>query len=76
MRIELATYADKQRDVQQGQALRKIARKVVEGALEGDKDAWKEIGDRLDGKPTQAITGPDDGPLQVDATVTFVKAEG
>ncbi len=27
--------------------------------------ALNEIGDRLDGKPAQAITGPDNGPLQI-----------
>jgi len=41
--------------VPQGQALAKIADKVVSLALAGDKDAWKEIGDRLDGKPSQSI---------------------
>lgn len=36
-------------------ALVKIAEKVVDSALEGNMLAIKEIGDRLDGKPAQAI---------------------
>jgi hypothetical protein len=28
---------------------------VVEKAIAGDKDATKEIGDRLDGKPAQSL---------------------
>ena len=39
-------------------ALFNIALKVVEKALEGDVTMIREIGDRLDGKPAQAITGP------------------
>jgi hypothetical protein len=37
--------------VKAGEALDRIAFKVVECALDGDKDAWAEIGNRLDGKP-------------------------
>jgi hypothetical protein len=35
--------------------LRALARKLVETGLEGDLAALREIGDRLDGKPSQAI---------------------
>lgn len=34
-----------------------LARKLVEQALEGDIAALKEIGDRLDGKPSQVVQG-------------------
>ena len=39
-----------------------VADQVIRAASEGDKDAWKEIGDRLDGKPKQQteITGGED----------------
>jgi hypothetical protein len=37
------------------QALDKLADKLVALGLEGDVAAMREIGDRLDGKPTQAI---------------------
>ena len=52
-------------DVPQGQALFKIATKVVQQALEGDPTAWQEIGNRLDGKPAQALqlSSDDDKPL-------------
>lgn len=33
--------------------LSKIADKVILAAAEGDKDAWKDIADRFDGKPAQ-----------------------
>jgi hypothetical protein len=64
LRAALAQY--KAKGVPEGQALRKLAEKVVAQALEGNKDAWKEIGDRLDGKPAQAITGEDGGPVTVE----------
>lgn len=43
-----------------------IADQVVADAYAGDKDAWKEIAERIDGKVAQSITGPDDGPLIVE----------
>lgn len=38
-----------------GEALRLIAETTVERACAGDKDARKEIADRLDGKPTEFL---------------------
>lgn len=35
--------------------LSKIAQKVVEAAMEGDMQAIKEIGDRIDGKAPQSL---------------------
>ena len=64
LRLALKTYK-RLPDVPRGHALRTIAHRVVAGALEGDKDSWQEIGNRLDGKPAQAITGADGGPLQI-----------
>lgn len=54
------------RGVKRGQALRKIALKVVDRAVKGDREAWAEIGCRLDGKPAQAfeIGGLDGGPIE------------
>lgn len=49
-----------------GKKLDVIAKKVVEMAVAGDMQAIKEIGDRLDGKSVQAITGEDGGPLTVE----------
>ena len=47
-------------------ALRLIARRVVDKALEGDMTAAKEIGDRLDGKPVQGVQGEIDGSLTIE----------
>lgn len=44
-------------EVKRGEALRKIAEKVVEHALLGSKDAIAEIANRLDGKPTEYVEG-------------------
>lgn len=52
--------------VRKGLALREIARKLIDTALEGDMQAIKEIGDRLDGKPVQAVTGEGGGPLTIE----------
>jgi len=45
------------RAVVQGDAekLRQIAEKLIHMASEGDMQAIKELGDRLDGKPSQAL---------------------
>ena len=59
--------------------LRLAATKLVDKAVEGDIGAMKEMGDRLDGKPAQALehSGPSGEPLQthgvlvVPATVTM-----
>lgn len=50
-------------DLKAGEALDRIAQNVVIAALGGDWDAIAEIGNRLDGKPAQAITGEDGGPI-------------
>lgn len=42
------------------------ARATVRAAATGDQHAAKEMGDRLDGKPPQAIVGDDDAdPIRV-----------
>ena len=38
-----------------GEALRLIAEVTVQRAMAGDKDARKEIADRMDGKPTEFL---------------------
>jgi hypothetical protein len=47
--------------------LRKLARKTFDLAFEGDVAAIKEIGNRLEGTPMQAvqISGDEDAPLQI-----------
>jgi hypothetical protein len=41
-----------------------LADKLIAAADAGDQWALKEIGDRLDGKPAQAITGEGGGPIE------------
>lgn len=45
--------------------LQKVAKKFIEAAEEGESWAMKELGDRVDGKATQAVelSGPDGQPL-------------
>lgn len=50
--------------IQDGDRLRKIVEKTYRMAEEGDMQAIKEIGDRLDGKPHQTIAA------EVDSNVT------
>lgn len=59
-------------DVDAGLAI--IADKVVKAAAEGDKDCWKDIADRLDGRPAQAVTlsGDEENPVELRARVEFI----
>jgi hypothetical protein len=50
---ELLQFEDGKLGVKQGEASRKIARKVVEMALDGDKWAVEFIADRTEGKAQQ-----------------------
>lgn len=45
--------------------LRQIADRLVAEALKGESWAIQQIGDRIDGKPAQALVGEEDGPLTV-----------
>lgn len=47
-------------------ALDALAEKLLLLADAGDISALKELGDRIEGKPAQAITGADGGPLQIE----------
>ena len=44
-------------------ALNLIADQVVKAALNGEKWAIEEVGNRMDGKPAQAIVGEPDQPI-------------
>lgn len=48
------------------EALDDLAEKLLTLCQEGDMSALKELGDRLDGKPTQAteLSGPNGGPVE------------
>ena len=51
---------------EKGKRLRQAAEKLLDAAAAGDDWAIKELGDRLDGKPAQAIVGADNGPLVIN----------
>ena len=59
----LAQY--KEDGVPRGEALNRIAERVVRQALAGDKDCIAEIANRLDGKAVQGIAIAQDGPLTI-----------
>ncbi len=62
-------------DTSDGQPyLTRVAESVVAAAINGDMQAAKEIGDRLDGKSTQPLTGENDGPIKL--TVEWSKSPG
>ena len=55
--------------------LRKVAEKLVEKAMDGDVPAIKEIGDRVDGRPSQAIIGDgNEDPINVVTKILLVAA--
>jgi hypothetical protein len=60
------------KEVVQRDALAAIATKVVDAALAGELWAIQEIGNRLDGKPAQAVevSGPDGDPIQLSDTTS------
>ncbi len=53
--------------------LNKVADRVIQAALDGDKDAWREIAERQDGKVPQGVVGGGDGsdPIQASLRVLF-----
>jgi hypothetical protein len=54
--------------------LDKVADAVVRDAADGNKDAWMELGNRLEGKPGQTVIlqGDEDNPVRVNGTVNFI----
>jgi hypothetical protein len=54
--------------------LRAIAEKLIDLAAEGDMQAIKELGDRLDGKSAQAVTisGDEENPLRTVNRIELV----
>lgn len=55
--------------------LEEVAEKLVDAALAGESWAVREIADRFDGKPAQAIIGgdADDPPIKVEGVVNLVR---
>ena len=53
--------------------MRAIVQPIVQQATEGNIGAFKEIADRVDGKPAQAIEMAGELNIPVSGTVSFVK---
>lgn len=49
-----------------------LAEKLLDLVSQGDLPALKEFGDRIDGKPAQAIIGEEDNPLHVVSRIERV----
>lgn len=60
------------------ESLAELAKGLVDAAADGDLQALKEIGDRLDGKPKQQteISGPDGSAIPMRTVVNFVTPGG
>lgn len=63
--IRLVAASDTMLDGQKVKRLRKVAHKLFDLAEQGDMQAVKEIGDRMDGRPRQSteVSGPNGQPL-------------
>ena len=65
--------AIKERDLEAGDGttLRRIAEKLIDMALAGDVNAFKEARDTVDGRPPQAVqlSGDADAPLTINHKV-------
>ena len=61
-------------DMEKG--LNGLAHRLVKAGLEGEQWAIKEIADRIDGKPKQAIVGDDEAPaVKLEGRIRLVKPE-
>ena len=69
----------KGKQVKKGEALRLIATRLIHLAINGNErdslPAIKELIDRLDGKPMQAITGIDGDPITIVQRVIVTQPE-
>lgn len=74
--IELQRESDQVEHGKKIKRLRLMARKMVDEALGGNVVAMKEIADRIDGRPAQAVAveGNADKPIEHKLTVEFVSA--
>lgn len=64
--------AIKRREESDPQALEKLADRLLKKIEADDVVAMKEVGDRLDGKPAQAIIGGDEDDAPVKMIITGV----
>ncbi len=76
--IELQTDTDVEERGVKLKKLRLIARKMVEKAMEGDVQAYRDIADRTDGRPAQSLTigGDADAPIVTRNEVLITMVSG
>jgi ribosomal protein L17 len=55
LRAELASFQNSAIGIERGQALRRVARRLIESGIKGELPAIAELANRLDGKPSQTI---------------------
>lgn len=75
LRDALILELNRMTDDDDGKKVKKVSRivhKLVESGIAGKVDAIKEIFDRVEGKPAQAITGPDGGPVQIQPVLNVL----
>ena len=72
--LYMALIRYKSKTIKRKKALHHIAEALIDKAIDGDMPAIKEIADRLDGKPAQAITGPQGEPITLVERVIVVQA--
>lgn len=65
---EYGEVTDENGVVKKARYINILALQLVKSAAGGDIQALKEVGDRLDGKAPQALTGGDGGAIKVEAT--------
>jgi len=70
--VRLAVNESVDGDAEGRKKLRVIADKLVELALDGDMNAIKEIGDRMDGKATTMHGTDPDNPFEVVGRIELV----
>lgn len=56
---------DRRSRVGQIQALDELADKLLDAGYAGEQWALKELGDRIEGKPTQVVAGDAENPLEL-----------
>ena len=70
-RAAIERALDKRAGADRAKALNDLAEKLLEKCDEGDLGALRELGDRLDGKPAQAIVGGEEGDRTIDLSLTI-----
>ena len=63
------------RKTTRAEALDELAEKLLSKCDEADLQALRELGDRLEGKPSQVIGNDPDNPLPTSLAVTLVKSD-